>query len=279
LINGHINDLTDADWGRFYVGKFDYIIRDGVSFENQVDNVFFTGKNGIYFNGFGSENDYSLDLQVVKNIGGALYFGGKCDADPDNPSICVSRFLGGTFQTILANNDTWRNRQVNDIIFDGESSLIFGGDLDYESYAGNYGKHLLIYNIFLGSSTPHAYFDYPVHGLAMFNDEIHLGGEFTSRHYQIELPHLAKITTDTGVDEILDISTKEMFPNPFSEKITSTGNIDNFYYEIYSITGKMVKKGLADGKTINDLEILPSGLYALKIFNKGKTYIQKILKE
>lgn len=60
--------------------------------------------------------------------------------------------------------------------------------------------------------------------------------------------------------------------NPVDHLLSFTSNnVSNDHYEVYTITGKLLSKGILSSNTIN-VSQLPSGLYFLKIFNDQNNF-------
>lgn len=78
----------------------------------------------------------------------------------------------------------------------------------------------------------------------------------------------------TGYELSSDI---RIFPNPFENIIYFVTDQYGFEYFVYSIDGKLIKNGTMNSLTLN-LGSLQSGIYLLKIKNKGKEVVKKIVK-
>lgn len=69
----------------------------------------------------------------------------------------------------------------------------------------------------------------------------------------------------------------KIFPNPFNDMIYFVTDQYGFEYTVYSVDGKLVKNGTINSLTLN-LDNLQSGMYLLKIQNRGKETTHKIVK-
>jgi hypothetical protein len=67
------------------------------------------------------------------------------------------------------------------------------------------------------------------------------------------------------------------YPNPFSEVINIVGINNYSEYTIYTINGKILKKGIVQNSQIH-LEDLSKGMYLLQISSEGKKETHKIIK-
>ena len=68
------------------------------------------------------------------------------------------------------------------------------------------------------------------------------------------------------------------YPNPFSDNITIDGIDGNANYKIFSVDGKLVKKGTVENKQIYLAE-LSKGMYLLQLDLSGKIMTKKIVKK
>ena len=73
----------------------------------------------------------------------------------------------------------------------------------------------------------------------------------------------------------------EIYPNPCADEL----KIDivepgSFTYSIYSLDGRMIKQGIAEGASIASINTsnIPSGMYALHIHNGNNVFIEKFVK-
>ncbi len=78
------------------------------------------------------------------------------------------------------------------------------------------------------------------------------------------------------VDENNTVKFKS-YPNPFSDVINIVGINDYSEYTIYTIDGKLLKKGIVQNAQIQ-LSDLSKGMYLLQIASEGKKETQKIIK-
>jgi len=77
----------------------------------------------------------------------------------------------------------------------------------------------------------------------------------------------------------IDETTIRIFPNPAYNKITVfSQDFQNLWIDIYSIEGKLLKKGRLNKSGELTIDDMPRGTYILKINTKDKQYISKLIK-
>ena len=80
-----------------------------------------------------------------------------------------------------------------------------------------------------------------------------------------------------GIAENMIMST-ELYPNPVKDKLFIDGHQFTFY-QLYSLTGQLVLKGVVENNTIN-LSQITSGLYFISLTdNKSNSLKSKIIIE
>ncbi|MBF8455833.1 T9SS type A sorting domain-containing protein [Kaistella sp. G5-32] len=85
------------------------------------------------------------------------------------------------------------------------------------------------------------------------------------------------VTKDTGILAVGD-SEKEavkIYPNPVKNQITVTGISKAQSFEIYSMDGKLIKTGKYSSDQTIDVNILPKGIYFLKIDDQDLKFIKE----
>lgn len=90
-----------------------------------------------------------------------------------------------------------------------------------------------------------------------------------------------KINSVTGLSDPSAIRQfVSVYPNPFSDHLILDSKIfTNVVWSIHSLSGHVLKEGIAQSKTDINLSFLPSGAYILWLSSKGKSYTVKILKK
>lgn len=84
--------------------------------------------------------------------------------------------------------------------------------------------------------------------------------------------------TSTEVDEINNINTIKVYPNPANNLITVNSNFDIQKVEILDLTGKIIKSIHQSNNPINISE-LTKGIYFLKIYSNDDVFSKKIIKQ
>lgn len=85
------------------------------------------------------------------------------------------------------------------------------------------------------------------------------------------------VTKDTGILGVGD-SEKEavkIYPNPVKNQITVTGISKAQSFQIYSMDGKLIKTGKYSSDQTIDVNILPKGIYFLKIDDQNLKFIKE----
>ena len=85
------------------------------------------------------------------------------------------------------------------------------------------------------------------------------------------------VTKDTGILAVGD-SEKEavkIYPNPVKNQITVTGISKAQSFQIYSMDGKLIKTGKYSSDQTIDVNILPKGIYFLKIDDQNLKFIKE----
>ena len=69
-----------------------------------------------------------------------------------------------------------------------------------------------------------------------------------------------------------------VYPNPVVNQLNFSSLTNNTAYTIIDISGKIIKSGLVTGNSINGLEILPSGLYFIKLETGAGDIVRRFAK-
>lgn len=87
--------------------------------------------------------------------------------------------------------------------------------------------------------------------------------------YQIVPRYLSDLDFTTSSREI-EVATFDLSPNPADNYIRVEAGIENFHYNIFSITGSVVAKGYVAGNELTlDLGSIQPGVYSFLIFKDG----------
>ncbi|MFT4986489.1 MAG: hypothetical protein ACI8U0_002133 [Flavobacteriales bacterium] len=275
-LTGVVKDIAHMPEDIAFVGNFNSITNAYTNETIYTNNV---ALNNIFTNSWstidGTLNDTVYTALTVAN---STFFTGTCNSYFSDNNTCISRYYNNNLQTVVINNTNdygWINKLAHQ---DGTTELILGGKF-HLNLGSDYGFNLGKYNYFFDGGQMLAAPNDEVKDLAFINDQLYLGGHFTGNWYTENLKHLARVFNPVGIGESNLRNENTIYPNPFNDHIILDSDINNFEYEIYSMTGQMVKEGFADGKNINGLDNLVTGLYTVHVFTNSKTFNHKIIKE
>lgn len=86
----------------------------------------------------------------------------------------------------------------------------------------------------------------------------------------------SSVTKDTSILAV-NSSEKEMvkiYPNPVKDHLIISGIKDKESFEIYTLDGKQIKTGNFSADKKIDVNILPKGVYLLKVANQNLKFIK-----
>ncbi len=85
------------------------------------------------------------------------------------------------------------------------------------------------------------------------------------------------VVKDLGILAVNDASKNEIriYPNPVKDLLSVDGISKDEAYEIFSVDGKLVKSGTLSSKNSIDINLLPKGVYLLKIAEKNLKFIKQ----
>jgi len=90
------------------------------------------------------------------------------------------------------------------------------------------------------------------------------GQQVTNRSFLLEFNPLVGSVSDNFVEEIT------IYPNPAVNYISVKGDLENSTYKVFSITGKVVARGIMISNRI-DISDLPNGFYNIEIMKEGRS--------
>lgn len=216
-----------------------------------------------------------------------LYLLGLFLQSEGNIGNCILRFDGSSWEDVAggitgALYPQLTNSKVNN------NKLYVTGIFDYAG--GIPASNIAIWNDVEWCSLP-GEINNKIMDLDFFNDTLYIVGGFTGID-NVEAKNIAKWTGGNLVDscsgpvsvpELSDFNEFNIFPNPAQNLIyiTSSSYIEDI--EIIDFTGRDIAKNLNlnsfEQNNIHvDITILPSGIYILKIWMNGKTYLKKLVK-
>ena len=279
--NGIVMDVHRSQSKRFYAGHF----TEMTSLDNG-NSTTIPALNIIYIDDFeliwhGNTAEVSDTVRTIESYGSAVYFGGTCHQEAGPGAVCLTRFQGGTFQTILDRGYfTSTPTSYIDAILPKEENLIIGGAFEYIPFLGLYGFNLGLYNLTTNNADALGVLDGPVHCIASYKNEVYFGGAFTENMViEQPLPFLAKIDEDpNSIWEQPNEDGLILFPNPAQTECTIDGMKAPFNYSIFDTTGKLVHAGIAQENTI-PLGMIPTGLYIISVQSNKRKHDFKLVKQ
>jgi hypothetical protein len=118
-----------------------------------------------------------------------------------------------------------------------------------------------------------------------FQGSIYAGGAFTTAG-GVAANHIAKWAISTGINEMTELETIDIYPNPFTgDFILHLKNVCTRYFDIsiLDINGKLIynsKEEIYQNDMVKtmDLSDYPPGVYFLKILTDDQKYVKKLIK-
>ena len=280
MLKGVVLDIAASSHGRVHVGHLDSVI---VYDSNEMIDTTLTVNNVLlrtnYTNlWYGIGDNISDTVNTVVEIGGALIFGGTCGYQSNSSDICISRYFNSTLQPLLLNDYGAENFSVKTIAYESGNEFTFGGDFYFMPVVGTYGSNLATYNLVYNLTEPIAIFDKAVNSLTYFNGELFIGGSFQTNLGAQSINFLARQLTSVGIDEFSSDETVNIYPNPFTTSIDVEGVENGASYIISNIDGRMLKQGKVMNEKINGLDVLPNGMFLLRLESRGGAIVKKIIK-
>ena len=276
-VNGTILDIEASGIGRIFAGHFDSVIRySSVPYTVAVTNVVVKENFGENWYSLGSE--VSDTVKTVEVVGSAVFFGGTCSNASGVSDICLTRYLNGSFQSLVLKDQfvDSGSSSINDIAYLNGSQLVLGGKFNYVPFSGTYGTSLVSYDLIVNSMNGMAVLDHAVNSLVYRNNDLYIGGDFENQYTNQPLNHLARITSTIGlVEEGIEIYA---YPNPFLSTIKIEGLDANARYSLLDLSGKLLRENelLLDGKL--DFSEFENGVYVLQIVTAAGSITERIVK-
>jgi hypothetical protein len=279
-VKGIILDILASSYGRVHVGHFDSVT---VYNSNSIIDTIFTVNNVLINTNYtttwyGIGNDISDTVNVVKNIGGALIFGGTCNNQPGTNSICISRYYNSVLQPLFLNSNGTEAYSVNTIAYENGNQFTYGGNFEMQPMNGTYGSNLATYNLVSNSIIPIAILDQPVNSLSYFNSDLYIGGSFQTNLGNQSINYLGRIVSSVGIDKPFTTISLNIFPNPFNSTLNLKGIENGVVFSILNIDGRILQSGTVMNEKVNDLDFLPKGTYLLKLETTNGIVVNKIFK-
>ena len=281
-VKGGVLDIEWAAIGKAFVGHLDsvYVYDDSQTIETKLDikNILIRSYHNETW--YGVEGEISDTVNVVTEIGGALYFGGTCGADTGS-DVCVSKYLHGVLQPVLVNYYQAPHFTVSSLMYDGRyshSHLVIGGEFSISPIIGIWGSHLAIVHLINNTVEPIAALDKPVFGLSFYDGELYIGGEFQKNLAHEGVTFLAKQAATKSSFEVALDDKLLVYPNPFDHTLYLSDVPGETRYYIFDIEGRLHKSGNVVGEQINGLVNLPKGTYMLRLESADNSIVRKLVK-
>jgi hypothetical protein len=97
---------------------------------------------------------------------------------------------------------------------------------------------------------------------------------------RITFNNIAVYGTQTTLAVVENTALKfSIYPNPFSDVVNIIGINGNASFNLFTIDGKLIKKGKLEENNQINLNDLSKGLYLLQLNSDGKTETKKIIKK
>ena len=99
---------------------------------------------------------------------------------------------------------------------------------------------------------------------------------------RITFNNIAVYGTQTTLAVVENTALKfSIYPNPFSDVVNIIGmdHTDDVAFNLFTIDGKLIKKGRLEENNQINLNDLSKGLYLLQLTSDGKTETKKIIKK
>ncbi|MCR4964796.1 MAG: T9SS type A sorting domain-containing protein [Bacteroidales bacterium] len=74
------------------------------------------------------------------------------------------------------------------------------------------------------------------------------------------------------IDDVIDI-----YPNPTTDMLNITGMTDQFSYQLYDLTGRLLLSGNGDTRTTVNVSALPTGVYLLHLQSNDQVVTRKVV--
>lgn len=279
-VKGVILDMLASSYGRVHTGHFDSVIVYNSS--STIDTSFIVNNVVINTNStnhwFGIGNDISDTVNVVKEVGYALIFGGTCSFQTGVSNVCISRYYNSVLQPLFLKNYGTGNYSINSIAYGNGDEFVFGGDFVIIPFIGISGNNLAKYNLVHNRIDVITSLDQPVNSLSFLNGYVFLGGSFQTNLGVNSINFLGKTIRTVGINEPVSDITLNVFPNPFITTINLEGIDNGVNFSILNTNGQILKSGTVLNEKINDLGFLAKGTYLLKVESENGSIVTKISK-
>ena len=281
-VNGSVLDMTSMPIEKAYVGHFNTITTYNAGQIDMTLNVNNVVMRSLSNQWYGLGTAISDTVKVVKYFGNAWYFGGTCSQN--GSAVCLTRYLNNSLQTLVTPDNfsefNSSSISIDALEFNYESDLFIGGEFNVQPVVGTMGKNFGKYDLATNFFTPLAILDQPVYSLTLYQNDIFIGGEFTSTFgSNIPYQYLAMTNGISSIDGPVNQEELTIFPNPFTNEVEVKNVETGTAYKLFNQQGQIVQEGLIMNQKINGLVKLSKGLYYLQLSTENGLISQKLMKQ
>lgn len=289
LINCDVTSNTAGYGGAIHV-EFDHVIIDrgifsgnsasasgGVVYlDNSDTSIEFN--NSLLVGNFAPEksvmgmNSPVSNTNISKFIGCTIVNNRNTGTNPNSSFIIVLPYNNGYFQNNIMTNNTSPRVLLNGYV----SNCVIDQTIAANSTANLSTTTPTFINANNPTAAPFAHDDYN-YRLASGSVGINGGSNgFISPLYTLDLNGTTRIYDTTvdvgayefnpslGIDDVEEKNRINVYPNPTNGIVNFVGITGDFGYEIYSITGALVKKGIVTTTSTLNISDLNAGVYIVK---------------
>lgn len=201
-----------------------------------------------------------------------LYAGGDFTPKPTNNSYIISKWNGTSWQA-FSSPSGGNDPAVRDMInYNGDLYIV--GEFTFPSYIGQFNG-----NSYSNLSTGLSW----VGGsLAVFENELYVGGYFGNAGGQPYTSDLARWNVTVGISESIKDNQVRIFPTPFREEISISilkCHLCDLPYELllYDDLGKLVKhiQGIESNMVKINMGDMPIGIYLFELRDNGNMVVKR----
>jgi len=280
-VNGSINAHTSTGSDLFFGGSFDtatvkllpgpfdstIVCHNLISKEAAIDN----------YETFG--NLVSDTISALEVVGNDIYIGGFCNSGQQD--ICLSSLSNGALQPLLFKNDFQLDEptEIRDMA-QYQGNLILGGNFHTSHFiVGNFGNHLVEFDLVSNYIDAIAQFDLPVNKVAQFNNSLYIGGAFTQDVVAgMALPYFAVQDALSPNEEPHPHAAVTIYPNPVSNFAWIDQLESSYSYSVFDVTGVELQRGEQQPHTPINFSHLPTGVFLMTIRTEAGSFTRKLIK-
>ncbi len=277
-IDGDINSAETFGDKAFFGGNFsEVMIHFGT--ENQVFNANNLVSVEVLFGQWMTEawmaytGDVPSTILTLNTIGEALYIGGEKNTENH---VLLTKFENDIFETLVESPDQSEGSySIRGISPFNSTGLLLAGDLSMDMMNApslTYGQHLYRYEFETEYLFALGLFNQPVNAVLIYNNEIIIGGEFSSNVGQA-MNHLAKSLSPVSVGENVASDLISIYPNPASDVVqVELDNPSQGFLRLTDLTGRVIhEEGIIGKQRVSiDVSHLPSQVVLVSVLSADK---------